>query len=454
MMSLRSHVVGVLRRCCRRCPEASAAVKFRYSGLPTSSFTSTPLSALTTSRSLSTGWTLRKDAPQSKDVEARPELDLDAWKSVMRSQALQDERHEDEGEDEDKGPIPEEDGELSPLEASRRLVETWRMAGRSVPEVITDEQLKILSECPSKSSKKKYLKHLFLKEGYKKADRMKKEKRMAERVAMLKEKADGGCDGGDGEREGLPQLKNTYLMKFWDRSMETLLCWRAAQAMQHGQPLVFDMSFDQHMTRKGLENTVSQLLESEGWNRRDEDPFHLHFCNLQPNGAYLPELVKRCGQESWERLLITATSQQHIDVFPHDQLVYLTADSPNILHTFDHSKVYVIGAFVDHSVMPGVSLAKAKRLKLATARLPLDEYLHWDKGGKNLTLNQMIQILMKVRDTGSWEKALEFVPKRKHLGFYQQTGKRNVQSRAFKTTYERPQKDRVPLFVSKPRQKN
>ncbi|KAJ1172868.1 hypothetical protein NDU88_004710 [Pleurodeles waltl] len=44
-------------------------------------------------------------------------------------------------------------------------------------------------------------------------------------------------------------------------------------------------------------------------------------------------------------------------------------------------------------------------------------YLQWEIGGKNLTLDQMIRILLTPKDNGDWKKALEFVPKRKHDGF-------------------------------------
>uniref|UniRef100_A0A3Q1G1A1 tRNA methyltransferase 10 homolog C n=1 Tax=Acanthochromis polyacanthus TaxID=80966 RepID=A0A3Q1G1A1_9TELE len=223
----------------------------------------------------------------------------------------------------------------------------------------------------------------------------------------------------DEDDEGGPKFKNTLILPFWNRSLDNLLAWRSAQAMVFGQPLVFDMSYQSDMSRRELGNTVSQLMEVEGWNRRATEPFHLHFCNLQPGGLYEQELLKRYGAETWDRLLITSTDRQHVDVFPHEQLVYLTADSPNVLRTFDHSKVYIIGALVDRSIQSGVSLANAKRLKLATARLPLDEFLHWEMGAKNLTLDQMIRILLTLKETGKWEEALTFVPKRKHDGFHQ-----------------------------------
>lgn len=347
------------------------------------SYTSALVQTLLTARPISTTPRAGKDAAEK--------LDLDMWKSVMKSQALHEERPSDPSR--------------SVLDANRELVEMWHQAGKFVPKSITDEQLEDLAALGTKSAKRKFLKFLAIKEAHKIS---KKEKRD-------QKKLEGNVDAEERE-EG---LKNTFLMKFWSSSMDRLQNWRAAQAMRFGQPLVYDMSYEQHMTRREMENTVSQLLETEGWNRRAADPFHLHFCSLQPGGAYHRELLKRYGTETWERLLITATARRPVDVFPHKDLVYLTADSHTVLRTFDHSKVYVVGAMVDRSIQSGVSLANAKRLKLATARLPLDEYLDWDSGAKNLTLDQMIRIMTVVKETGSWEKALEFVPKRKHSGFHQ-----------------------------------
>lgn len=182
-------------------------------------------------------------------------------------------------------------------------------------------------------------------------------------------------------------------------------------------------------------------------------PFHLHFCNLNPDGSYHKELLKRYGAETWERLMITASPQRYVDMFPRQQLVYLTSDSPNVLHTFDHDKVYIIGALVDRSSQPGLSLANAKRLKLATARLPLDEHLDWECGAKNLSLDQMVRILLTVKQTGNWEEALAFVPQRKHGGFH--SAKRggvdsNVTEGKATTSTDRHFKN---TFISKPRSK-
>ncbi|XP_069030635.1 tRNA methyltransferase 10 homolog C [Embiotoca jacksoni] len=376
---------------------------------------------------------LQINTDKSEEVET---LDLDRWKSVMRSQAAFEEKQvsdEAEGSGDDEK-LKEPAGDLldaPSLGATRDLVVMWRQAGKFVPQEMTDEEVETLAKLTTKSSSKKYLKYLATKEGHKLARKEKQQQKRAERKASLMESAEEGDDQKEVE------CKNTLFLKFWGRSLDKLLGWRSTQAMIFGQPLVFDMSYESNMSRRELENTVSQLMEVEGWNRRATDPYHLHFCNLQPDGPYKQELLKRYGAETWERLLITSTDRQHIDLFPREQLVYLTADSPNVLRTFDHSKVYVIGALVDRSSQSGLSLANAKRLKLATARLPLDEYLHWEMGAKNLTLDQMIRIMLTLKDTSNWEEAFEFVPKRKHDGFHKQQTQREV-SRSRGVTDSRP----------------
>lgn len=365
---------------------------------------------------------LQAKKDQSEEIQT---LDLDKWKSVMRSQAALEEKqqvsHKEEVSDDENLKQP---GDVlkdsSSLDATRDLVAMWRQAGKLVPEEMTDEEVQTLAELTTKSSRKKYMKYLAIKESHKRARKEKQQQKRAEREASIEQSRRQESNTEEGDDHRGQEIKNTFLLQFWNRSLDKLLAWRSAQAMVFDQPLVFDMSYESSMSKREVENTVSQLMEVEGWNRRATEPFHLHFCNLKPDGAYKQELLKRYGAEAWDRLFITTTDRQHVDVFPREQLVYLTADSPNVLRTFDHSKVYIIGALVDRSIQSGLSFANAKRLKLATARLPLDEFLYWEMGAKNLTLDQMVRIMMTIKETGKWEEALKFVPQRKHDGFYQQ----------------------------------
>ncbi|XP_068435735.1 tRNA methyltransferase 10 homolog C [Clinocottus analis] len=382
-----------------------------------------------------TGIPVWKDAlePERADLEEKQTPDLDKWKSVMRARAAADERTQQDDEadasDDDDENLKEPGGDFkgsSSLEATRHLVTMWQQAGKLVPQEMSDEEVQTLAELTTKSSRKKYLKYLAIKEGHKRSRKEKQQHRKMARDALLEQRK---IQNSDAEDETGSELKSTLILQFWGRSLDKLLAWRSAQAMLFGQPLVLDMSYESNMAKRELENTVTQLLEVEGWNRRAADPYHLHFCNLQEDGPYMSELVKRYGAEVWDRLLVTTTDQQHVDRFPREQLVYLTADSPNVLRTYDHSKIYIIGALVDRSIQSGLSLANAKRLNLATARLPLDEFLHWEIGAKNLTLDQMIRIMLTLKETGNWEEALQFVPKRKYSGFHQHKTQKETVSR-------------------------
>uniref|UniRef100_A0A8C3B6N6 tRNA methyltransferase 10 homolog C n=1 Tax=Cairina moschata TaxID=8855 RepID=A0A8C3B6N6_CAIMO len=319
-------------------------------------------------------------------------LDLDAWKKVMKSGS------------QDVSATASEPKETSALAAAREILEMWRLAGRLVPENVTEEQLKTFIECPSKSAKKKYLKFLYLKELYKKSEKRKTEERRDRRLEMQE------------SASKTEEPKRNPFLCLWASSMDKIYNWRVAQSMIFGQPLVFDMSYEKDMSDREVANTVRQLVLSESCNRRSMDPFHIHFCNFKDDSLYHKEFIKHY-REAWGKLLITVTDQCYTDIFPKNKLIYLTADSPKVMKTFDHDKIYIVGSMVDKSIKTGVSLAQAKRLGLETAALPLEKYLLWSSGAKNLTLDQMMHILLTLKDTGDWKKALEFVPKRKYAGF-------------------------------------
>lgn len=336
-------------------------------------------------------------------------VDLDKWKTVMRLKAVPEEKVQVDVNGENE----EDTTDKMTLEATRELVAMWRYAGKKVPQEISDEDLQHFAGLTSKSAKKKHLKFLAIKEEYRISRKKKQLKKKAEKEAWREQKALEEGDEGDQK-----EMKNSLILQFWNRSLDKILAWRSAQAMTFGQPLVFDLSYEGNMNSREIENTVSQLMAVEAWNRRASEPYHLHFCNLQPDSYYKKELIKRYGAETWDKLFITSTDKQHFEVFPREQLVYLTADSPNVLRKYDHNKVYIIGGLVDRSSQTGASLANAKRFKLATARLPLEDFLSWTIGAKNLSLDQMIRIMLTLKEEGSWEEALHFVPQRKHGGFH------------------------------------
>ncbi|KAJ1172874.1 hypothetical protein NDU88_004716 [Pleurodeles waltl] len=108
----------------------------------------------TTGRTLCFSLSLMKEETKTHLPQ---ELDPDGWKTLSKSDPSDDdgEIHLEQEED--------------PLTTMRELVEMWRLAGKMVPENISEEQLRVLMELPTKSSRKTFLKHLLIKEGHKKS---------------------------------------------------------------------------------------------------------------------------------------------------------------------------------------------------------------------------------------------------------------------------------------------
>lgn len=94
-------------------------------------------------------------------------------------------------------------------------------------------------------------------------------------------------------------------------------------------------------------------------------------------------------------------------------LVYLTADSPNTITELENGKKYIVGAIVDKNRHKGLCHKKAAAQGVATAKLPIGEYVSMASRFV-LTTNQVVEIMIRWLECRDWERAfLEVIPKRK-----------------------------------------
>lgn len=108
---------------------------------------------------------------------------------------------------------------------------------------------------------------------------------------------------------------------------------------------------------------------------------------------------------------IEITEESWIDLFPSEDIIYLTPDANEALEEVDGNKIYILGGLVDESIQKKRSYTRAKDLGVQMARLPIDEYMEKRPNPKNfhskiLAINQVFEILLIYLDTGSWSKAL------------------------------------------------
>lgn len=168
------------------------------------------------------------------------------------------------------------------------------------------------------------------------------------------------------------------------------------------------------MTRRECILAAKQLMLCFAENREHDQPFDLHYCNADMAGATMTYLKRYIPTMLDVAFPMNVHAGSYLDHFRKEQLVYLTPHCKNDLTEYNPDDVYIIGAMVDTMNNEALSLAKAKKLGLRMARLPLDRYLQWGAGsGKSLTLNQMTHIMLDLKDTGDWQHSLRHVPRRK-----------------------------------------
>ncbi|XP_033647902.1 tRNA methyltransferase 10 homolog C-like [Asterias rubens] len=314
-----------------------------------------------------------------------------------------------ENTDDDKCTVvnDQKNGESAQMQAARLDLEMMRNAGRLVPEKISDADLEYYSSMSSKNSRKRFAVFLARKEQTRLREKEKRRKLREERELEFPTQ----------EPDLSEPMLNRILVRLQPNNMLQFENWRLAAGMKFGPKIAYDFSYDEHMKRPEIISLVKQMMHSIGANKLAKDPFDIHWVGLKDDSMSMREMRRMFGSEHFQNLMVTTTEREVQDVFPVEDIVYLTSDSPNILRAYDPNKVYVLGGLVDsHKVLKGVSFAKVKRLNLNHARLPLDLFLKWGTGGKNLTLDQMIQILIELNTSGDWTKALSYVPTRKHEG--------------------------------------
>ncbi|KAK2609717.1 hypothetical protein N8I77_003205 [Diaporthe amygdali] len=99
--------------------------------------------------------------------------------------------------------------------------------------------------------------------------------------------------------------------------------------------------------------------------------------------------------------------------FKTDSIVYLSADSPNVLDKLEPYTSYVTGGIVDRNREKFLCQKRAEEKGIRTAKLPIGEYMQM-ASRQVLATNHVVEIMSKWLETGDWGKAFEeVIPKRK-----------------------------------------
>lgn len=174
--------------------------------------------------------------------------------------------------------------------------------------------------------------------------------------------------------------------------------------------VAIDLDFDELMTDKDISKCVKQCLRIYTINRRSDQPCKLFFTGIKNNGKIHECFKKNDGYENWD---LQWNYKPHGEVFEKQEVVYLTAESENVLDKLEENKTYIIGGIVDHNHHKGLCFERAQKAELQTARLPLSENVDM-KSRSVLSTYHVFEILLKVSQGKQWSEAiLDTIPVRK-----------------------------------------
>ncbi|KAK9709164.1 tRNA methyltransferase 10 [Basidiobolus ranarum] len=107
--------------------------------------------------------------------------------------------------------------------------------------------------------------------------------------------------------------------------------------------VVLDLSFESLMSTKEISSMSGQIQRCYSANRACKHPVNIYATSL--GGELERRFNEAPDMENWKNF--TYEKQSYTDIFKKEELVYLTADSPNVIRELDDDKVYIIGGIVD-----------------------------------------------------------------------------------------------------------
>ncbi|KAI0511680.1 hypothetical protein KFK09_012312 [Dendrobium nobile] len=264
----------------------------------------------------------------------------------------------------------------------------------------------------SKSARKRLLKQQRLQARKIERKAAEKERRREDLERRRREWEEKLADKTEEERTRLVKSrKETRRERMGKRTEErSKRAERLRTAAVVGQKVVLDLEFSDLMSPTEIQSLAHQIMYCYAANGKCEYPAHLWLTGC--NGNIGSQLQRLPGYDKW---IIEKESRPYIEVFQDhkEKLIYLTADAETTLEELDTNRIYIIGGLVDRNRWKGITMKKANEQGIQSAKLPIGNYIKL-ASSQVLTVNQVVEILLKFVETGDWKNAFfTVIPQRK-----------------------------------------
>lgn len=209
-------------------------------------------------------------------------------------------------------------------------------SGEQVPSALKLDHWKTLLQLNSRSSRMKQLKYLFLIE-------KKKENRIVRKLEERADRLERYENLPDNNHINYGLMRNSMFHRIYEKQINSFYNYRLCEAMLFGQDILFDCSYDGHMSLREKSNCAKQLLLMWSYNRVHKDPFNITFCNVNKEEVVFKCLSKTLPTMDEPNFPFNYTNKSYLELYPREKLVYLTPHCNEQLLKYNHDDVYIIG---------------------------------------------------------------------------------------------------------------
>jgi len=286
--------------------------------------------------------------------------------------------------------------------------EEKRQNGDEVPYEIEDKDLINITKTHNRNATKNYIVHLMKKQ-IMKMQRLRQRRYAHHKTQPSIERKLAEIEECNHIYYGLGE--NTILMRLPDQHMKRHFDWCGWREHIYGQPLVIDFSYLSNI--KSLKHRKSMMkmeaAQAALFNKQAKTPFALWFTGVDDETHQrLRELL--FIEESGANFPVEITSKHQLELFPKEQLVYLSPDSKNDLKKFSGDDVYVIGGLVDRGPeRRPMTLSSAKRDGIRHARFPMKQVIGLKA---ELNVETCVGIMTDYKYSQDWFYSFRWVPSR------------------------------------------
>lgn len=177
------------------------------------------------------------------------------------------------------------------------------------------------------------------------------------------------------------------------------------RAALFGQKIIVDCSYEHMLTNLERSKIAKGLKRVYSENRLHKKPMNLHLCGVQLESVVFQNLSSQVPSLFEKSSLTKLHTECFSELFPKEQLVMLTPDSDTEFK-YDPHAIYIVGAIVDLGHNDPLTLAKAKRLGIRTARFSLDNLRLREGDTRELTMFTTIDIIRECQMTDDIHKVI------------------------------------------------